>query len=102
MASFLNRTVVEPTRAETDAMVTILDVMAWAQLDGDAAIGLLTALGGDVSSDITAVASIDTIDFNDALVVWRIGEDTPRPPSPMEKGKVCCICAEGHWRAGLS
>ncbi len=72
MATFFARSVVEPTRAEMEAMVTIPDVAAWAQLDGDSAIGLLDAIGASANSDITVVASIDAVDLNDALNEWRI------------------------------
>ena len=90
-SSTVSRSVNEPSRLELSDMTSVLDVLAWACLDGDSGIGLLVAIGADVDARIHEVAGVDPGDFADALVEWRIGElgglDEPRRPSAMEKGR---------------
>ncbi len=108
MAASMNRSVNEPSKAELAVMTSVMDVMSWASLDGDAGIGLLAAIGASIDAQIHEVAGIDPVDFSEALGEWRVGEPTvlspnPRRPTAMEKGrarafhKACRIAAELEW-----
>ena len=99
------RTVVEPTKDERADMRVLMDVLSWAKLEGDAAFGLLNAIGADVDSSIVELANIAKEDLDEAMATWRVGETVPRPPTAMEKGRArafhraCRICAELEWPA---
>jgi anti-sigma-K factor RskA len=106
-SSIVSRTVNEPSRLELSGMASVLDVLAWAGLEGDAAMGLLTAIGASIDAKIFEIAGVDPGDFAEAMSEWRIsedgGDDEHRPPTAMEKGrarafhKACRIKAELEW-----
>jgi hypothetical protein len=103
MASSMNRNIVrEPTASELLHLHSVLDVLSWALLDGDGAIGLLAALGADIDAAVHEVAGIDPEDFVAAFGLWTIGPEL-RHPTAMEKGRArafhraCRIVAELEW-----
>eukprot|EP00435_Cladocopium_sp_Y103_P066406 s724_g28.t1 len=87
---------VDPTNDELQGMVSMREVLAWADMEGDGADettiagSFLKLIGGTLATKPRLLSTVKAADFEAILANWRIPTATPgalRAPTLVETGQ---------------
>ena len=96
----------EPSKEELASFKTLVDVITWAELDGDCsdpksiAGSFLKVLGATANTRVTTAGSISASDFDKAVQSWKINDEGSEP-TPIQKAQVGMIGRACRLAAGM-